>query len=93
MRLDMYYFFSKEADIKGPVPRKGKTKKQSYLLERDPESAVKAWKQANGIRGEAEGFIYVCREMVLKTDSMRSINNAYRSEVPLEIIEKRKYIG
>ncbi len=90
-----YYFFSTDSDIRGPIPRKGKTAGQSYLLSSDADEAVRLWKERNGNSEEViRGFIYRCIQTPAeKMGKEGSINNAYRSEAPLMIVEKTAVEG
>ena len=95
MQLTMdYYFFSMDPDIKGPIPRKGKTARQSYVFSKSPEEALVMWKEKNAWTGTAEGYMYRCRQENMHDAALgTSINNAYRSEAPLVIVERNAVKG
>ena len=89
-----YYFFSTDSGIKGPIPRKGKTAGQSYLLSGSADEALRLWKERNGILEDVvRGFVYRCIETPAEKMGVNSINNAYRSEAPLMIVEKTAVEG
>ncbi|MBQ8603414.1 MAG: hypothetical protein IJ410_01030 [Oscillospiraceae bacterium] len=77
----IYYFYSRDIGLKGAV----NYKRIKALLADTREKAVKLAEVKYGIsRDKPVGFVYSCRVMNI-TNGGASINNAYKSEMPVVI--------
>ena len=76
-----YYFYSREIGLKGAM----NYKRVKAMLAQTKEKAVQLAESRMGVdRENPVGFIYSCRVMNINNGGA-SINNAYKSEMPLVI--------